>query len=145
VSDHFLASEFVMGSPIDVPGRRDSEGPQRRVRLEGFLIGQTPITQAQWRAVAGLKPPLAKRWQRKLPLNPSRFSGQPDSDKRPLEHVSWHDAIEFCRSLSKLTGDFYTLPSEAQWEYACRAGTSTHFAFGENITPDLANYNANHA
>ncbi len=62
-----------------------------------------------------------------------------------MGHVSWHDAIEFCRSLSKLTGDFYTLPSEAQWEYACRAGTSKHFVFGENITPDLANYNANHA
>jgi hypothetical protein len=55
------AEEFVMGSPIDVPGRRDSDSPQRRVRPEGFLMGQTPITQAQWRAVAGLKPPLAKR------------------------------------------------------------------------------------
>jgi hypothetical protein len=58
VSDHVLASEIVMGSPIDVPGRRDSEGPQRRVRLDGFLMGQTPITQAQWRAVARKKPPL---------------------------------------------------------------------------------------
>jgi formylglycine-generating enzyme required for sulfatase activity len=139
------AGEFVMGSPADEPGRQDSEGPQHRVRLEGFLMGQTPITQAQWRAMARLVPPLGQRWQRQLPLNPSHFSGQPDSDQRPVEQVSWHDAIEFCRRLSAFTGDVYTLPSEAQWEYACRAGTTTPFAFGETITPELANYDANHA
>jgi formylglycine-generating enzyme required for sulfatase activity len=115
------------------------------VRLEGFLIGQTPITQAQWRAVAQLVPPVGQRWQRELPLNPSHFSGQPDSDQRPVEQVSWHDAIEFCRRISELTGDFYTLPSEAQWEYACRAGTSTPFAFGETITPKLANYSGSYS
>ena len=138
------AGEFVMGSPVDEPMRQDKEGPQHRVRLEGFLMGQTPITQAQWRAVARLVPPLGQRWERQLPLNPSQFSGQPDSDQRPVEQVSWQQAIEFCRRLSALTGDLYTLPSEAQWEYACRAGTSTPFAFGETITPGLANYDSNY-
>jgi formylglycine-generating enzyme required for sulfatase activity len=136
------AGEFVMGSPVDEPERQDREGPQHRVRLERFLMGQTPITQAQWRVMARLVPPLGQRWQRELPLNPSHFSGRPDSDQRPVERVSWHDAIEFCRRLSAVTGDVYTLPSEAQWEYACRAGTTTPFAFGETITPELANYNA---
>ena len=138
------AGEFVMGSPVDEPERQVNEGPQHRVRLEGFLMGQTPITQAQWRLVARLVPPLGERWERELPLNPSQFSGQPDSDQRPVEQVSWQQAIEFCRRLSALTGDLYTLPSEAQWEYACRAGTTTPFAFGETITPGLANYSANY-
>jgi formylglycine-generating enzyme required for sulfatase activity len=137
------AGEFVMGSPVDEPERASDEGPQHRVRLEWFLMGQTPITQAQWRAVARLVPPVGQRWQRELPLNPSRFADQPDSDQRPVERVSWQDAIEFCRRLSEFTGDVYTLPSEAQWEYACRAGTTTPFAFGETITPELANYDAN--
>jgi formylglycine-generating enzyme required for sulfatase activity len=137
------AGEFVMGSPVDEPEREDNEGPQHRVRLEGFLMGQTPITQAQWRLVARLVPPLGERWERELPLNPSLFSGQPDSDQRPVEKVSWQQAIEFCRRLSALTGYLYTLPSEAQWEYACRAGTTTPYAFGETITPGLANYDAN--
>jgi formylglycine-generating enzyme required for sulfatase activity len=134
------AGEFVMGSPVDEPGRQDSEGPQHRVWLEGFLMGQTPITQAQWRAVARLVPPLGQRWQRELPANPSRFADQPDSDQRPVENVIWHDAMEFCRRLSAFTGHVYTLPSEAQWEYACRAGTNTPFHFGKTITTDLANY-----
>ena len=138
------AGEFVMGSPADEPERQDNEGPQHRVQLEGFLMGQMPITQAQWRAVARLVPPLGQRWERELPLNPSQFSGQPDSDQRPVEQVSWLQAIEFCRRLSAFTGDLYTLPSEAQWEYACRAGTSTPFAFGETISPGLANYDANY-
>jgi len=139
------AGEFVMGSPLfDEPERQDNEGPQHRVQLEGFLMGQTPITQAQWRLVARLVPPLGQRWERELPLNPSKFSGQPYSDQRPVEKVIWQQAIEFCRRLSALTGDAYTLPSEAQWEYACRAGSTTPFAFGETISPELANYDANY-
>jgi formylglycine-generating enzyme required for sulfatase activity len=90
-------------------------------------------------------PPLGQSWKRELPLNPSKFSGQPDSDQRPVERVSWHLAIEFCQRLDSLlpagSGMRFTLPSEARWEYACRAGTNTPFAFGETITPDLANYN----
>ena len=135
------AGELVMGSPADEAERDSDEGPLHRVRLERFLLGQTPITQAQWRAVARQVPPLGQSWQRELALNPSRFSDQPDSAQRPVEQVSWHDASEFCCRLSALSGDLYTLPSEAQWEYACRAGTTTPFAFGEMITPELANYN----
>ncbi len=138
------AGEFVMGSPLDEPERQDDEGPQHRVRLEGFLMGQTPITQAQWRAVARLVPPLGQRWERELPQNPSMFSGRPDSDQRPVEKVSWQQAIEFCRRLSAITGDVYTLPSEAQWEYACRAGTTSPFCFGDTISPELANYDGNY-
>jgi formylglycine-generating enzyme required for sulfatase activity len=120
--------EFVMGSPADESDRFNSEGPQHRVRVGKFWMGQTPITQAQWRAV--------------MDSNPSYFSDQPDSDQRPVEQVSWCDAMAFCRRLSKRSGRRFTLPSEAQWEYACRAGTSTPFHFGETITPDLANYDA---
>jgi formylglycine-generating enzyme required for sulfatase activity len=137
------AGEFVMGSPLDEPERQDDEGPQHRVRLAGFQMGQTPITQAQWRAVARLVPPLGQRWERELPLTPSNFSGQPDSDQRPVEQVSWEQAIECCRRLSAITGDVYTLPSEAQWEYACRAGTTSPFYFGDTISPELANYDGN--
>ncbi len=137
------AGELVMGSPADEAERQRNEGPQHRVKLKAFVLGQTPITQAQWRAVARQVPPLGKSWQRELALNPSRFSDQPDSAQRPVEQVSWHDASEFCRRLSVLSGDHYTLPSEAQWEYACRAGSTTPFAFGEMITPRLANYDGN--
>ncbi|MBM3668224.1 MAG: formylglycine-generating enzyme family protein [Actinobacteria bacterium] len=151
--------EFVMGSPPDELGRNKQEGPQHRVRLAGFWLGQTPITQAQWRAVARLVPPLGQRWQRQLPVNPSRFQpdgkgaygrfallpGESNSDQRPVEQVSWEDAMEFCRRLDTLlpgsSGLRCSLPSEAQWEYACRAGESTPFSCGETISPELANYN----
>jgi formylglycine-generating enzyme required for sulfatase activity len=123
------AGEFVMGSPPDEPERSNSEGPQHRVRLAEFWMGQTPITQAQWRAV--------------MDSNPSFFRDQPDSAQRPVEQVSWNDAMNFCQRLSQRTGRTYTLPSEAQWEYACRAGTTTAFAFGATLTRQLANYNGN--
>jgi len=70
---------------------------------------------------------------------------QPDSDQRPVERVSWHDAIEFCRRLSERSGRHYSLPSEAQWEYACRAGTTTPFHFGAKPTMNLANYYVSYA
>jgi formylglycine-generating enzyme required for sulfatase activity len=69
-----------------------------------------------------------------------RFKG----DGRPVENVSWHDAQEFCRRLAKKTGQPYRLPSESEWEYACRAGTATPFCFGETLTTDLANYGGDH-
>lgn len=120
------AGEFVMGSPPHEPERCEDEGPQHRVQLSECLMGRTPITQAQWRVV--------------MEDNPSAFADEPDSDQRPLETVSWHDAMAFCRRLRERTGRYYSLPSEAQWEYACRAGTTTPFCFGSTLTPELANY-----
>ena len=122
---------FTMGSPKNEEERSDAEGPQHLVTLSRFFIAKTPTTQAQWRAVASLKP-----IKQELDLEPANFKGE----DRPVEQVSWHDATEFCARLSARTGRTYTLPSEAQWEYACRAGMQTPFHFGETITTDLANY-----
>jgi formylglycine-generating enzyme required for sulfatase activity len=133
---------FWMGSPASEPERRDAEGPQHLVQLQGFFLAQTPITQLQWRTVAQWQPGKGQSgWKRQLDPDPSRFNG----DQRPVEQVSWHDATEFCRRLSQRTGRNYTLPSEAQWEYACRAGTTTAFHFGETISSELANYNGSEA
>lgn len=109
---------------------------QHRVSLPAFYLGQHPVTQAQWRAVAHL-PPV------NLELNPdpAHFKGE----HRPVEQVSWYEAVEFCHRLSQHTGKLYRLPSEAEWEYACRAGSTTPFYFGETITPELANYNGNYS
>jgi formylglycine-generating enzyme required for sulfatase activity len=128
---------FLMGSPAEEPQRSGNEGPQHLVQLQGFFLAQTPITQAQWRLVAQWRPNRAERaWNRKLDPNPSHFKG----DHRPVEGVSWDDAMEFCHRLSQRTGRNYTLPSEAQWEYACRAGTTTPFHCGSTISTKLANY-----
>ena len=128
---------FWMGSPEEEPERSDVEGPQHLVQLQGFFLAQTPITQAQWHEVASWKPAKGERaWTQKLDPNPSHFKG----DLRPVEQVSWEDAMEFCRRLSQRTGHLYTLPSEAQWEYACRAGTTTPFYCGATISTKLANY-----
>ncbi|QYO68767.1 formylglycine-generating enzyme family protein [Leptolyngbya sp. 7M] len=124
-----------MGSPKDEPERDEDEDPQHQVTLTDFLIGKYPVTQAQWRAVAAL-PPV----NQELDPDPSRFKGE----HRPVEQVSWHDAVEFCARLSVKTGRQYDLPTEAEWEYACRAGTTTPFYFGEMITTDLANYDGNY-
>jgi formylglycine-generating enzyme required for sulfatase activity len=137
------SGSFVMGSPEGEAQHQEREGPQHQVQLGEFLMGRTPITQAQWREVAGRQERDGERWERKLEASPSRFTKEGDSDQRPVEQVSWLDAMEFCRRLRQRTGRYYTLPSEAQWEYACRAGTSTPFAFGETITPELANYDGN--
>ena len=147
------AGSFWMGSPEGEEDRSEEEGPVHRVRLEEFLIGRTPITQAQWRAVAQWEPREGERWERELNLNPSRFQPGGDTrllkddaftDDRPVEQVSWHHAMEFCSRLSQRTGRHYILPSEAQWEYACRAGTTTPFAFGESLSDELANYDGEH-
>jgi formylglycine-generating enzyme required for sulfatase activity len=89
-------------------------------------MGKYEVTQEQWEAVMG--------------NNPSYFKGA----KLPVEQVTWNDAVQFCHKLSQKTGKTYRLPSEAEWEYACRAGTSTPFYFGETITPDLVNYPGNY-
>ncbi len=98
-------------------------------------MGKYEVTQAQWRAVARL--PKVKK---DLNPDPSHFKG----DDLPVEQVSWEDAVEFCERLSRATGRQYRLPSEAEWEYACRAGTTTPFAFGETVTPELVNYDGQH-
>ena len=131
---------FWMGSPEDEPERRSNEGPQHLVQLQGFFLTQTPITQAQWRQVAQWRPTKGEgTWNQKLNPNPSHFKG----DQLPVESVNWEDAMKFCRRLSQRTGRRYTLPSEAQWEYACRAGTTTPFHCGSTISTKLANYNGN--
>ncbi|MBD2457683.1 SUMF1/EgtB/PvdO family nonheme iron enzyme [Nostoc sp. FACHB-87] len=124
---------FMMGSPEDELERTDNESPQHLVNIQQFCIGKYQVTQEQWRAVAGL-PQINKE----LDVDPSYFRG----DKRPVEQVSWYDAVEFCDRLAAHTKRNYRLPSEAEWEYACRAGKTTPFHFGETITPELANYNA---
>ncbi len=113
---------FQMGSR-EGDGFED-EWPQHRVVVAPFLIGRDLVTQAQWAAVMG-----------KLPAH--RFDGR----ERPLDNVSWDDAQRFCVRLARLTGRPYRLPGEAEWEYACRAGTVTPFACGYTLTTDLANYN----
>ncbi|HEY9609178.1 caspase, EACC1-associated type [Allocoleopsis sp.] len=130
-----LGGTFCMGSPEAEADRLESEEPQHLVIVKPFFMGKYPITQAQWQAVVAL-PPV----KRSLVLNPSKFKGA----NHPVETVSFEDAIEFCARLSNYTEREYRLPSEAEWEYACRAGTTTPFHFGETITSDLANYDGSY-
>lgn len=116
---------FRMGS-VPHEGSSD-ETPQHGVRVAPFLIGEYPVSQEQWRAVMGT----ALAWRGQGP-------------RRPVDNVSWFEAMAFCRALSARTGRFYLLPSEAQWEYACRAGTVAPFYCGDTITTDLANYRGDH-
>ncbi|MBD2293293.1 formylglycine-generating enzyme family protein [Anabaena sphaerica FACHB-251] len=113
---------FMMGSPENEEGRSDSESPQHQVTVPSFFMGKYPITQAQYQVIMG--------------ENDSSFKG----DNRPVEQVDWINAVAFCEKLSQKIGKPYRLPSEAEWEYACRAGTTTPFHFGETMTIDLANY-----
>ena len=119
---------FLMGSPENEPERLDDEGPQHSVTIgRGFWLFDTACTQALWEAVMG--------------ENPSRFKGA----DRPVENVSWNDCQDFLQRLNeRLPGLDLALPSEAQWEYACRAGTTTPFSFGANITPEQVNYNGDY-
>ena len=121
------AGEFMMGSPSSESQRENNEGPQHSVRISrGFYMGIYEVTQAQYKAV--------------MSNNPSNFKG----NNLPVEQVSWNDVTEFCRKLSQKENKTYRLPTEAQWEYACRAGTSTPFYFGETISTDQANYDGNY-
>jgi formylglycine-generating enzyme required for sulfatase activity len=140
---------FSMGSPPGEEGRNayglwreewkrlavvegvDVEA-QRLVTVPACWLGRFPITQAQWQVVANWP-----RLDRELNPDPAKFKGL----DRPVERVSWHDAVEFCQRLSRHTGRNYNLPSEALWEYACRAGTTTPFHFGATLSPELANFN----
>jgi formylglycine-generating enzyme required for sulfatase activity len=126
---------FLMGSPHTEKGRSRWESPQHSVTVKPFYMGKFPVNQAQWRAVAAL-PPVS----RSLHPDPSKVTG----DNLPVQTICWEEAVEFCERLSQKSGRTYRLPSEAEWEYACRAGTTTPFHFGETITSDLANYNGSH-
>ncbi|MBO1044108.1 formylglycine-generating enzyme family protein [Aphanizomenon flos-aquae UKL13-PB] len=116
---------FMMGSPASEKGRTQDESPQHQVNVPAFSMGKFVVTQEQYQQIMG--------------NNPSHFTEK--GAKRPVEQVSWNNAVEFCQKLSEKTGREYRLPSEAEWEYACRAGTTTPFHFGETITTELANYN----
>ena len=112
-----------------------AETPQRAVTVPAFFIGKFEVRQAEWGAVKSLE-----KIKRELPLNPSRFK----DPQRPVDSVSWEDAVEFCARLSQKTGRQYRLPTEAEWEYACRSETTTEFAFGDTIFSDFINYDGNY-
>ena len=123
---------FTMGAPEEESGG-DMALPTHEVTVQSFCMGRHQVTQAQWRVVAGYP-----QIDREINPDPSDFKG----DRLPVENVNWDDVQEFCNRLSAHTGKIYRLPSEAEWEYACRAGTTTAFHFGETIAPELANYDA---
>jgi len=119
--------KFKMGSNVNL-----DEKPVREVTVKNFFIGAYEVTQAQWRAVSNLP---------KVKINlPSDPSVGAKGDNLPVENISWEEAEEFCARLSQNTGREYSLPSEAEWEYAARGNTTTSFAFGERIVPDIVNY-----
>ena len=121
------AGEFLMGSPEDDPDKSSKETPQHRVRItKPYYLGVYEVTQGEYQKVMG--------------KNPSEFKGL----TRPVEQVSWEDATEFCRKLSQMDTRFnYRLPTEAEWEYACRAGTTTRYMCGDDLEPDYGWFKSN--
>jgi formylglycine-generating enzyme len=115
---------FIMGSPKEEKERREHETQHKVTLTKGFYMGVYTVTQEEWQAVMG--------------NNPSKFKGEKNL---PVEMVSWDDCQEFIKKLREKDKKAYRLPSEAEWEYACRAGTKTPFHFGETISTDQANYN----
>jgi formylglycine-generating enzyme required for sulfatase activity len=118
---------FIMGSPKGEEGRellRTNEAQHKVTLSKGFFMGVHTVTQEQWKKVMG--------------KNPSRFKG---TQNLPVENVSWLDCQDFIKELRAIDKKPYRLPFEAEWEYACRAGTTTPFSFGETISTDQANYN----
>jgi formylglycine-generating enzyme required for sulfatase activity len=130
------AGTFQMGSPPEEENREESESPLHQVKIKEFYLSRATITQVQWRAVAEL--PQVERSLHPEPANVIK------SNNQPIECVSWYDAVEFCARLSQSKGRAYRLATEAEWEYACRAGMQTPFHFGPTIRADLANYDGNH-
>ena len=130
---YLCGGTLMMGSP-EFEGY-DSEHPQHFVTIKPFFMGKFAITQAQWSTVAKLP-----QINRSLNPEPSYFKG----DSHPVEQISWDEAVEFCARLSEYSGRQYRLPSEAEWEYACRANTITDFHFGDTITSDLVNHDGNY-
>ncbi len=121
------AGSFLMGAPDDEEGAAAFERPQHLVTLPAFHMSKFPITQAQYQAVM-------------LDFHSSKFIG----DNLPVDTISWIQAKTFCQYLSQKCGKSYMLPSESQWEYACRAGTTTPFYFGKTINTDVVNYDGNY-
>ena len=120
------AGTFMMGSP-ETEANRESHEVRHQVAIsKPFYLGVYAVTQAQYRMVMG--------------VNLSKFKG----DNLPVESVSWNEAVEFCQKLSANTDRKVRLPTEAEWEYACRAGTTTPFNTGDTISTDQANYDGNH-
>jgi formylglycine-generating enzyme required for sulfatase activity len=134
---------FTMGAPEGEENSYDDERPPHEVKVSPFFMGKFAVTQEQWRIVAGWP-----KVERELEPEPSHFKGEKlpldERGRLPVEQVSWEEATEFCARLSRETGRAYRLPTEAEWEYACRAGTQTPFAFGETITPEFVNYDGNY-
>ncbi|PSN12437.1 hypothetical protein C7293_20150 [filamentous cyanobacterium CCT1] len=142
-----VGGQFVLGAPASEPGHDATQPAQTIASVESFWMSVHPITQGQWRAVAQLP-----KINLDLNPNPAYFTG----NDRPVEQVSWHEAVEFCDRLSRFAENRlnqlgttpatsgltrYRLPTEAEWEYACRAKTTTPFHTGQTLTTDLANYN----
>lgn len=120
--------KFMMGSPESEPERCDDELLHEVALTKGFWLAETACTQELWEAVMG--------------NNPSRFKGK----KRPVENVSWNNCAAFLEKINSLMPvQGFRLPSETEWEYACRAGTQTPFSFGDNITTKQVNYNGNYS
>jgi formylglycine-generating enzyme required for sulfatase activity/nucleoside phosphorylase len=122
---------FLMGASENENKKFEDELPQHTVNVKSFFMSKYPITQSQWRVVSHLP-----KIERHLEHTPSFFK----EEEHPVDTVSWNEALEFCARLSVKTGRSYRLPSEAEWEYACRASTETPFHFGDTIISRLANY-----
>ena len=116
------AGKFVMGSPKKEKGRDDDETQHEVTLTKSYYMSKYQVTQEQWEAVMG--------------KNPSGIKGA----QLPVTDISWDDCQNFIRKLNGLTKSKYWLPTEAEWEYACRAGTTTAYSFGAKITPKDANY-----
>jgi len=128
--------QFLFGTTAADQSPEVGQIPQTIEAVKSFWIGIYPVTQQQWRAVAQLP-----AVQRELNPEPSYFSG----DNLPVEQLSWPEAVEFCQRLSRYTGQRFRLPTETEWEFACRAKTTTPFHFGQTLTTDLANYDGTQA
>ena len=129
------SGSFQMGAAKDEAGTSSDEYPQHLVTIAPFYMGGFAITQEEWSEIAALP-----KINHDLNPDPANFKGA----NRPVEQISWFEAVEFCDRLTQKTGKPYRLPSEAEWEYACRAGNTTPFHFGETISTDVANYDGNH-
>jgi formylglycine-generating enzyme required for sulfatase activity len=123
------SGKFMMGSLESEHNRFEDENPQHPVTIQSFFMGRYPVTQRQWQAIAST-----------LPVGQELEPAELSDENLPMTGIYWDEAIEFCQRLSRDTGRSYRLPTEAEWEYACRAGTVTPFSFGPTITPDQANY-----